>query len=529
MSARICGKPPRKTTLKNNARISYPWLTILLSVLIVCWFLLGQDSNAIAFYGIPLTYLQREYQLFGLAIYAAVVLFDITRFQKTRARYDERLDKHKKQIDDLFQAKRSLQSRAHTYSGHADKLKLFISERLLEYIEYDEKFLHFKNIAAEVRHNGVISFDKVQTALKHAMKNDSDDRYPQALDSMTYLWDLLDLSTTDNIAVHIANKLYECEEHFFQNQLNEHDNLSQPITPTYSPKSALESALMTLLNKNEEIGDSPEALPVDDIYEDARFRIQLTHTDELLGNSNYLVLMMENLASNALFYSSKARYKNALARVAVAMCQHDNNIEISVYNHGPLIEEKHRDKIFQLGFSTRQVRDHHGKGLGLHFVSQIVQGYEGNINYENINNRADTLSIRVLLSDNTVETHVVEIVLDGGRPLAQLAQSADSPAKKLDWIFPSDIREIEVSSQTSGHVSRLHAEAGRDRMELIDSEDWATPRWFIEVQQNKRVTKMLFNALDVSGVRFLVSLPSARSRLEYEDNFFEEAPELTDE
>jgi len=99
-------------------------------------------------------------------------------------------------VQELWESKKRLQLKAHTYSDHADKLKRFISDKLLEYIEYDEKFLHFKSIAAEVRHNGVISFDKVQTTLQRiedeadTPKQVSDVR--AARDAMRYLWDLLD-------------------------------------------------------------------------------------------------------------------------------------------------------------------------------------------------------------------------------------------------------------------------------------------------------------------------------------------------
>src|SRR5690625_6466944 len=92
------------------------------------------------------------------------------RQHRNQARDIQRLHN---QVAELRQSKKQLQLKAHTYSGHADKLKLFISDKLLDYIEYDEKFLHFKSIAAEVRHNGVISFDKVQTVLQQLTETET--------------------------------------------------------------------------------------------------------------------------------------------------------------------------------------------------------------------------------------------------------------------------------------------------------------------------------------------------------------------
>ena len=120
-----------------------------------------------------------------------MAIYDVRRYIKTNKRYRDQMQQYRKQIGELFDTKRELGTRARTYSDHADKLKMFISERLLEYIEYDEKFLHFKNIASEVRHNGVISYDRAQTALKQAQQNcapGEEKAYREAADALLYLW-----------------------------------------------------------------------------------------------------------------------------------------------------------------------------------------------------------------------------------------------------------------------------------------------------------------------------------------------------
>ncbi len=200
----------------------YPWLSLLLAMLLLAWQYLLLNPGLVQPGYLPPQLERVEYLPFAAAVLVLIAVFDFRLFLKAQRRHRDQLTRYQQQIDELFESKRQLGTRARTYSGHADKLKMFISERLLEYIEYDEKFLHFKNIASEVRHNGVISYDKVQTALKQALQQCEGEQqtvYREAADALLYLWDLLDLSTTDNIVLHVANRIYDCEEHYFQAQL----------------------------------------------------------------------------------------------------------------------------------------------------------------------------------------------------------------------------------------------------------------------------------------------------------------------
>ena len=125
-------------------------------------------------------------------------------------------------------------------------------------------------------------------------------------------------------------------------------------------------------------------------YSDDRFSIQLRADSEMLGNENHMVLLIENLVNNALFYSQqKAAQKPLSAASRSRWRKRDGEVEFRVYNRGPHIDEDEKDKIYQLGFSSRRVREHHGKGLGLYFVDQIVRGFEGSIEFDNIENEAD--------------------------------------------------------------------------------------------------------------------------------------------
>ena len=210
-------------------RVHYPWLSVLGALIVVCWQFQLANSDLFATDLLPVAMRQQENLLSAGALLVLLFMFDIWWYMKSSARCKDQLKQHQAQISELFDSKRELGTRARTYSDHADKLKMFISERLLETIEYDEKFLHFKNIASEVRHNGVISYDKAQTALQHARLNcapGQEQRIQDAADGLLYLWDLLDLSTTDNIALHVANRIYDCEEHSFKSLLKESEDVT---------------------------------------------------------------------------------------------------------------------------------------------------------------------------------------------------------------------------------------------------------------------------------------------------------------
>ena len=130
----------------SPSRIFYPWISTLFAINLIGWQLLVSNSHLIDPYPIPALLLRQDYFIVACVSFLLLVVFDITRFLRARKQYDAQLLKYESQISDLFNAKRELGTRAVTYSDHADKLKMFISDRLLETIEYDEKFLHFKNI-----------------------------------------------------------------------------------------------------------------------------------------------------------------------------------------------------------------------------------------------------------------------------------------------------------------------------------------------------------------------------------------------
>jgi signal transduction histidine kinase len=499
-----------------RSRIAYPWISSIAAMVLVVW----QFSLAnIELFGgdiLPAQLQRQEAILTAGAVLILLILFDITRFVKALSGYRNRLKKYESQISELFDSKRELGTRARTYSDHAEKLKLFISDRLLEYIEYDEKFLHFKNIASEVRHNGVISYDKVQTALKLAQGQSGDhqnQQYQEAADSLLYLWDLLDLSTTDNISLHVANQIYDCEEYYFQSLLSQSDLEQSPFTPTFSVSTALLRALLP-------IADSPDELRAWKIKDcptthlDSRFNIQLIEDSEILGNENHIVLLIENLLNNALFYAQQKSYKNRYSRVTIQLSQVDEQLELKIYNCGPKIKDEDKDRIYQLGYSSRRVRDYHGKGLGLYFVNEIAKGFEGSISYENVENNEDNLTLRIALDDGEIHSQMISIVQINGKPRCKQSRPDDPLTRKLEWSYSSPIASIEVSSQLAQEPQVISDLAAMTTLSHVDSIEPLSPRWVLEISNKKKSAKLVFLPIDARGVQFIARFPTAQSRLE---------------
>jgi len=508
----------------SRSRIAYPWLSSLSALIIIGWQYVLANQTLILPYELPEPLLRQDVLLSALAILLLLVLFDITRFVKAWAGYKAQLIQHEEQIAELFDSRRELGTRVRTYSDHADKLKLFISDRLLEYIEYDEKFLHFKNIASEVRHNGVISYDKAQTALKKAAamcadridENSEGEAFKQASESLLYLWDLLDIATTDNITLHVANRIYDSEEYYFQSMLNKSDVTEIPFEPTFSMFSALKKALLPIV-------DDPLGLRLVDVpscpldYRDERFHMLVTADSDMLGNRNHMVLLLENLLNNAVYYADQKATKNRYSRVAILLSKKQGQIKVQVYNRGPQIKDDDRSKIFQLGYSSRRIRDHHGKGLGLYFVNEICKGFEGSVDFENIQNQDNALSLRIELHSGEVETHFIAMSEDNGKPLCQIAKTDTTAGKTLEWSFSSLINRVEVSSGASAEPQVITELDEQQEVSQLDCSEILIPRWVIEIGNRKKSAKLVFRVLDVRGVRFEVKFPTALSRLENQD------------
>jgi signal transduction histidine kinase len=539
-----------KKTVKTQQ--NFPFLSALAAVLLIVYLsalLIRADYVVLDIFLTEFLFLSQSYFAVAmLCVFGLLLMFDLQRFQRQKKQVKKNMDKLKQEIADVWESKKHLQNKAHTYSGHADKLKLFISDKLLEYIEYDEKFLHFKGIAAEVRHNGVISYDIVTSLLSELLKQENSSYSTdakKALEAMRYLWDLLDLSTADNIALHIANFLINAEEQYYQMML-EKDNDERPadmINVDFSSAEPVASTLVHLVHEPAAIDMSlvnSVDLSLPWSFQDDQFNIRVASEQALLGNSNHVRLILENLLKNAQHFSRKVPFKQKTDRILLSVIEGPvardvdlksdasaRYIDFQVYNRGPQISNEHKAKLFQLGYSTRKTREHHGKGLGLFFVNEIVKGYEGHLLLENVNNQADNYSIRISLKNGDVDTKIVKVIVQYSRPYIELNgldELDDSNEKQSSqrWQYPSAIESIEISSQRMTETVRFSRDDEYKKSEVFIQppklgEALLPPCWSIDVQPKRGGNKthnVVFNLLDIAGVRFSIKLPTAQARLD---------------
>lgn len=531
-----------KKTVKTQQ--NFPFFSALAAVLLISYLFalaIRTEFEVLNAFLIKFPLLSQHYfSASMLVVFVLLLIFDLQRFHRQKKQVKKNANKLKQEISDVWESKKHLQNKAHTYSGHADKLKLFISDKLLEYIEYDEKFLHFKGIAAEVRHNGVISYDIVTSLLTDLLKQEESSNSAEAkkaLAAMRYLWDLLDLSTADNIALHIANFLINAEEQYYQMMLEKDDSELSPaiIKADFSSIESVASALVHLVHEPDSIDmaliDAIE-LPLPWSFQDDQFKIRVTSKQALLGNSNHVRLILENLLKNAQHFSRKVSFKQKTDRILLSVSEGPrlgqgkgdsmaSYIDFQVYNRGPQILDEHKSKLFQLGYSTRRTRDHHGKGLGLFFVNEIVKGYEGQLLLENINNKADSYSIRISLNNGDVDTQIVKVIVNESRPCIEI-DGTDEKETSQRWQYSSAIESIEISSQKMNETVRFNCEGGYKKSESFVQENTLggvllPPCWSLDVQPKRGGNKthnVIFNPLDISGVRFSIKLPTAQARLE---------------
>ncbi len=500
--------------------IHFPWASFIASLSLILFFLLSElisENNALILsLDIPFQLQNPQIKLMVLFGFFVILIADLILHRRRSKQIDIIFEKHEKLLSELQASRNALQNRAQKYSGHAEKLKLFISDKLLEYIEYDEKFLHFQNIASEVRHNGVISYDKVNTALQHALAQTSSENsqvYTDALNSMRYLWDLLDLSTTDNIGLYIAEKIYTAEEHYYQQQFETEESHS-PFSPIFSTRGAVIKALKPFIH------DLGEQLPIEGNkktpyeYTNSRFRINLKYSDHLLGNENYVILMLENLIHNALYFVNQRKYSSKHSRVNISLNKQGQYSKLLIYNPGPIITEETRNQLFKLGYSTKRRKGVNGKGLGLYFVNEIINAYEGKIDFSNIQNKKEQYKIKLTLQNGETLQEELDVSINSDGGIITSRSNKENPNNDINFKTNKKIIEIEITLLSRKKTYSLNHLSAQENTLFIDPVHANTPHWFLQLKHLKSGTRVIFQVLDIKGVQFELLIPTAESRLE---------------
>lgn len=543
----------------------FPWFSFIFVIFVIMVFSSQLELDT-PFKHIIASLIYHPSHLKGLLICLSLVfILDIIIFRRREIKLKSKLVELQQQINESWKHKNKQQLRANTYSDHTSKLKSFISDKLIDYMDFDEKFIHFKGIASEVRHNGVISYDKINTALNRAIeqqhllaiyeqKNEQEVNsqtesllydYQSAKDSITYLWDLLDLSTAENMSLYIGKKLIDYEESYFQTQLNFNQHTDTSLTIGYHPTFfPLQSLLMSLqlFTESEKarhllINGKINSLLFSEHFnfKNEHFFIDSHATKEILGNPNHIVLLLENLIKNAQFFSNKTRYKQKSDRIIINIKtslkaqdesnQTDKYVYFSIYNRGINIAEEDLEQIFKLGYTTRRKKNEHGQGLGLYFVKEIVNGYQGTINAINILSEESNYKLILGLSSGDsfdyyiqnkklnermsscfVEANILECdIVENDILKTEGVQYKNE--LKIEHDIP--VKSIQIMNMKTKHIFSIDG-ITRDNKK---SQSWVDntsqfPEWEISLSPFKKIQTFTFKALDITGVKFEVNIPS---------------------
>ena len=177
--------------------------------------------------------------------------------------------------------------------------------------------------------------------------------------------DLEDLQTGINISQGII-KISERARDLQKLLRNSFEAENQPVRVDYAINEAFSRVINT--------------------YDHATFRLDgkrevTVIADELLPNA------LEEIFENAVVHNDKETPK-----VTVNVAEQDEKVLISIADNGPGIPESRRDVIF-----GREERDqlHHGSGIGLFFVDNVVSSYGGDIWVEDSDFEGAVFKIRL--------------------------------------------------------------------------------------------------------------------------------------
>lgn len=426
-----------------------------------------------------------------------------TFFQRIKTLQTD-IDKLENERHFAWESKQVLQQDCSQYAKQADKLSRFITEKLMVQIDYDEEFYHLKNTAFEILEKGQNSHSLVKKVLAD-IEHDDLDLATQASD---YLWDLLQLTAVEDVSAMIAKDLVRCEEKFYQIEKNKLDVNNENL-PHFAPYKAILSALGPMLVPAEldelsTLIDQTENHEVS-LFQSKRFRFHMETTEHLLGNKNHFILMVEHLIQNAQSLSEQASFEQSSDRIAIRLNQQSNGVALSVYNRGPQLSEAEQQRLFKVGSE---------KGLGLYFVSRIVEGYHGQIGITNTQNREQTFTVRIALDSGNVLTKVVECRNMNDVPkLRELDEmNRDVLSDSVTWSWQSAVVSIEVTSSREDETEHFDAfKSGKNQ--FLDPKNPYTPEWQLDVEQGDNSVEIALTALDIRGVRLEIILPSAESLL----------------
>lgn len=110
-----------------------------------------------------------------------------------------------------------------------------------------------------------------------------------------------------------------------------------------------------------------------------QFESQIEQSDDFIGDTFRLRIILGNLVSNAIKYQNPDAQEH---KVRVYVKVNTQNAVITIADNGIGILQEHLEKIFKMFFRTYNPKNTQGTGIGLYIVKEALEKIGGSINVE---------------------------------------------------------------------------------------------------------------------------------------------------
>ena len=180
----------------------------------------------------------------------------------------------------------------------------------------------------------------------------------------------------------------------YANTLEDNTTAMNEMVDTLLNYFKVESGKMTLCESAFRISSVCE--PIISIYgqlaehKGIQFEVNLLQNPVLIGDEKSLRLILSNLVSNAVKFTSEGK-------VTVDIRYEMRTLIMEVHDEGPGITDAEKKRIFEPFAQLSNAAAHDGFGIGLALVDKIVRQMNGNITVEDNGNKGSLFTVRLPL------------------------------------------------------------------------------------------------------------------------------------
>lgn len=175
---------------------------------------------------------------------------------------------------------------------------------------------------------------------------------------------------------------------FIKKSLQQLEGLAKDILTLTQTKNEKEDNAQ--LNVTQLIDDALDKFKYMENFERLDIQVDSQFQGELLAKKNRIILIIENLISNAIKYQDLAKESST---IKISTYREGDNFVLTVADNGLGIPKAHQEKLFQM-FKRFHPKVAFGSGLGLYMMKKSVDTMDGNIDFED---RDDTSTFKLTL------------------------------------------------------------------------------------------------------------------------------------